>query len=287
MKNFIRQKPVTAYFILTFILSWSGIIIVSFFMGMPTTSKQFSESGPVALIPLLLGPTIVSLFMTGFTSGRPGFRELIKRLFKWKINLKWYAFAVLTLPVFLSVMLFVLSRFSTDFIPKVFNQNDKISFIITGILTGLIGGGLLEEIGWTGFVTPRLRSRYSLIKSGLILGLIWAVWHFLPVFWGSGDTYGRLDLSSFLPGLFCHYTVLVPYRIILVWLHDRTGSLIPVILMHACLTTYTSFILGLSKGGIPSFVYFGILAVFLWIIVAMILRKTNKKDRSEEKDYIV
>jgi hypothetical protein len=100
MKNFIRQKPVVAYFIFTFILSWSGIIIVSFFMGMPTTSKQFAEAGPIALIPLLLGPTIVSLFMTGSISGRQGFRELGSRLLKWKINAKWYAFAILTLPVF-------------------------------------------------------------------------------------------------------------------------------------------------------------------------------------------
>jgi len=246
-------------------------------MGMPTTSTQFAASGPLALIPLLLGPTIVSLFMTGFVSGRQGLRELRSRLFKWKINIKWYAFAILTLPVFLCVMLFVLSQFSSDFIPKVMHEDNKVGFIITGVLTGLLGGGLLEEIGWTGFVTPRLRSRYSLLKSGLILGLLWGIWHFLPVFWGSGDMNGKIDWSSFLPGLFSHYAVLIPYRVILVWLHDQTGSIIPAILMHACLTTFTSFILGISKGGIPSFIYFAILAVFLWLIVLVIVKTKNRK----------
>lgn len=277
MTNFIRQKPVLAYFIFTFILSWSGIIIVSFFMGMPTTSKQFAETGPMALIPLLLGPTIVSLFMTGLISGRQGLRDLKNRLLKWKVNIKWYAFAMLTLPVFLSVMLFILSRFSPDFIPKVMNESDKISFVITGVITGLIGGGLLEEIGWTGFVTPRLRSRYSLIRSGLTLGFVWAFWHFLPVLWGSGDANGRLDWVQFLPSLFCHYTVLVAYRVILVWLHDRTGSIIPNILMHACMTTFVNFILGISVSGMSLFIYFAFLAAFLWIIVGVIFKAEKRK----------
>jgi hypothetical protein len=37
-------------------------------------------------------------------------------------------------------MLFILSQFSSDFIPKVVKESNKISFVITGVLTGLIGG---------------------------------------------------------------------------------------------------------------------------------------------------
>ncbi|MBN2039437.1 MAG: CPBP family intramembrane metalloprotease [Spirochaetes bacterium] len=270
MKNIKKQKPLLMYFIMTFILSWSGILVTSVFMGMPTTSTQFAENGPVALIPLLLGPAIIGLLLTGLTKGKTGLFELKNRLLKWKINIKWYAFAILTLPVFLTLMLLILSQISSDFIPKVFNEKDKLSFIITGILTGLIGGGLFEEIGWTGFATPEFRSRYSILKTGLILGFFWGVWHFLPVFWGSGDIDGNIEWSGFLPGLFCHYAVLIPYRIILVWLHDNTGSMIPVILMHASLTTFANFILNISKGGLSLLIYYIILAVFLWIIVGII-----------------
>lgn len=251
-------------------------MIMSFFMGMPTTSKQFEEIGPIALIPFLLGPTVVSLFLTGCIHGKSGFHELKSKFLRWKINIGWHVFAVLMLPVLLSIILLILSQFSSDFIPKIITENNKISLITMGVVTGLIGGGLLEEIGWTGFATPKIRSHCSTLKTGLILGFLWGVWHFLPVFWGSGDINGKLDWALFLPGLFSHYAVLIPYRILLVWLYDQTNSLIPVILMHASLTTFSLFILNISKGGYPLFIYYVFLAMTLWIIVGMIFSKKQK-----------
>lgn len=275
MKNFIKQKPVLMYFILTFIISWSGVIIMSFFMGMPTTSKQFEEIGPIALIPFLLSPSVVSLFLTGFIHGKAGFHKLKSRFLRWKINIGWYIFAFLMLPILLSIILLILSQFSSDFIPKIVTENDKISLIVVGITIGLIGGGLLEEIGWTGFATPKLRSHYSIFKTGLIIGFLWGAWHFLPVFWGCGDMNGKLDWTLLLPGLFFHYAGLIPYRIIIVWLHEHTNSLIPAILMHASLTTYLFFILNISKNGYPLFIYYLFLAIALWVIVGIIFSKTK------------
>lgn len=273
MKKVIKQYPVLAYFILTFIISWSGVIIVSFFMGMPTTSTQFEEIGPIALIPFLVGPTVVSLLLTGVIYGKPGFHELKSRLFRWKINIKWYAFSILMVPALLCIILFILSHFSSDFIPVLITEENRMSLIIMGVLTGLIGGGLFEEIGWTGFVTPKLRFRDSIFKTGLIIGVLWGAWHFLPVFWGSGDINGKIDWNQFLPGLFSHYAVLIPFRIILVWVHEHTNSLIPVMLMHSSLTTFLLFILRLSKGGYTLFIFYLVVAVSLWIIVGIVLGK--------------
>lgn len=277
MKTLIKKKSLLVYFVLTFIISWAGIIFASFFMGMPTTSKQFAEDGPLALMPFLFGPTIVGLILIGIVHGKNGFKELLSRFLKWKINLRWYIFTLFMLPSILSVMLLVLSQFSSDFTPKVMNETDKVTFVITGLFLGFIGGGILEEIGWTGFATPELRKRYSTLKSGLILGFIWAVWHFLPVLWGSGDANGNVDWSIFLPGLFCHYTVLVSYRVLMVWVHDKTKSMIPIIFMHGVLGAFANFILNISVGGWPLFSYFLILAIALCAIVVIILSKDNKK----------
>lgn len=246
-------------------------------MGMPAKSADFTEDGPVALLPFLFGPATVGLVCLGLLYGKKGLREFRKRLFRWNIGFRWYAFSLLTLPVMLSLQLFVLSRFSHAFLPKVLNEPDKPSFILTGLLLGFIGGGILEETGWTGFATPELRKRYGVFKSGLVLGLIWAVWHFLPVYWGSGNTDGIIDWSLFLPGLFCHYTVLVSYRIIMVWVHEKTGSMIPVILMHGVLGAFANFILNISVGGLPLFLYYLTLAVALWIVVAVLF--VNRKEK--------
>ena len=49
---------------------------------------------------------------------------------------------------------------------------------------GLIGGGILEELGWTGFAVPTLlRLRYGVLSTGLIVGVLWGVLHFLVFFY--------------------------------------------------------------------------------------------------------
>jgi membrane protease YdiL (CAAX protease family) len=35
-----------------------------------------------------------------------------------------------------------------------------------GLGYGLLGGGLLEELGWTGCAVPRFRLRYSVLVRG-------------------------------------------------------------------------------------------------------------------------
>ncbi|MFA6651576.1 MAG: CPBP family intramembrane glutamic endopeptidase, partial [Bacteroidales bacterium] len=223
-------------------------------------------------IPTLLGPPVVGIFFTYLLYGREGLRSLLARFLRWKVPVKWYLLALFFVPVTLSLILFILSCFSPAYYPKIFSQPDKINFVITGVLTGLFGGGLFEEIGWTGFATPELRKRFGVVKTGLILGFFWGLWHFLPVYWGSGNVNGELDWSLFLPGLFCHYTVLVPYRVLLVWLHEQTKSLPPVILMHASLTAFILFILNLTEGGLPLFVYYTSFSVILWVLVIWVRR---------------
>ncbi len=39
----------------------------------------------------------------------------------------------------------------------------------------------LEELGWTGFATRRLLARYSVLATGLVVGLISVAWHIIPL----------------------------------------------------------------------------------------------------------
>ena len=48
---------------------------------------------------------------------------------------------------------------------------------MTGITLGLIVP-VFEETGWTGFVTPRLRRNHDFRATGLLMGLLWGLWHF-------------------------------------------------------------------------------------------------------------
>jgi membrane protease YdiL (CAAX protease family) len=107
------------------------------------------------------------------------------------------------------------------------------------MLLGALGPALLvgsfEEIGWTGFAVPHLRSRHSILATGLMIGVAWGAWHF-PLFWQRDSFSGALPLVILLTMLF---SWLPPFRVLLVWVHDRTQSLPVVMVMHAAVSFVT------------------------------------------------
>jgi membrane protease YdiL (CAAX protease family) len=280
-RAFIKRRPVATYFVLTFAISWGGVLALGAPHGMPTTSEQFEKLYPIVFLPYLLGPVISSVLLTGLVDGKAGLRELLSRLLKWRVNARWYAVALLIAPLLAMIILFSLTLISPAFLPAIFTTDDKISLLLTGIAIGLVGGGLMEEPGWTGFAIPRLRRRYSVMITGLVVGFLWGVWHFLPTYWGSGDSSGVLSLSLLLPPCFFYMAVLPAYRVLMVWVHDRTESLLVVILMHASLTASTLFVLAPSAQGVQLLLYYLILAAVLWGM-AVATRATDDRGRGFE-----
>jgi CAAX protease family protein len=117
-----------------------------------------------------------------------------------------------------------------------------------------------------GFVIPRLRLRYGVLTTGLIVGLLWGAWHF-PLFSG-GDVSGALSLALFLPVQL--FTFLPAYRVLMVWVYDRTESLLVATLMHASLTASTIFIFTPVATGASFLIYTSALAGAMWIVVAAV-----------------
>ena len=99
------------------------------------------------------------------------------------------------------------------------------------------------------------------------MGVLWGAWHFLPTFWGSGDSSGALSLSLLLPPCLFYVGVLPAYRVLMVWVYDRTGSLLVAMLMHASLTASTHLSSRLRRAGVPLMIYYLILAAVMWVVV--------------------
>lgn len=274
-REYIQNHPVPACIILTFIISWGGVLILGAPYGMPATSQAFEANYPIVFIPYLLGPLLSSLILTGLVDGKKGFRKLSARLSAWRAGARWYATAVLLAPALTSALLFALSLVSKAYLPAVVTSTEKASLLLMGISIGFFGGGLMEEPGWTGFMIPRLRKQHNLLFTGLITGFIWGVWHILPTFWGSGDADGVLSLSLLLPPLFFYMAVLPAYRVLMVWVYDNTHSLPVIMLMHASLTASTLFILAPAVQGMQLFFYYLVLAAVLWLIALIIMRNQS------------
>jgi hypothetical protein len=127
-------------------------------------------------------------------------------------------------------------------------------------------------------VPTLLGLRYSVLSTGLIVGVLWGAWHLLGNdIWASVATAGDLSLALFvvLRGLSLLVGQLLAYRVLMVWVYERTnGSLLLAILMHASFAACT-FILNAMAGpgamsGSSLLTCDLVLAAAMWIVVGVV-----------------
>lgn len=260
MTNFIKKNSPLIYFTLTFVISWGVVLVLAGPNGIPVAEDQAVVLG----MALLLGPSVAGILLTGLTSGRDGFRKLSSHLLRWRVSARWYAVALLTAPLSAVVVLLARSLFSPEFAPLIFISDDKASLILMGLVAGLMVG-CFEELGWTGFAVPLMRLRYSVFATGLTVGLLWGAWHFI-MFWESDSFSGAFPLAILLVRLFSWFPA---YRVLMVWVYDRTESLLVVMLMHVSLVAAMVFFdPPLTGWGLLT--YLLARAAVLWVVVAAV-----------------
>lgn len=99
-------------------------------------------------------------------------------------------------------------------------------------IVNLIPGMIMsvgEEIGWRGFLVPELVKNSNLKKAGLFSGIVWAIWHLPGILtsnYGAADTPLAFRLVSFA-------VLVISSGVIFAWLRIRSGSIWPVVIMHA------------------------------------------------------
>src|SRR5215204_2668348 len=268
IRAFIKRHPVLSYFVLAFAISWGGILpIIGGVGAIPGTAEETTKLFPAVYLVTVAGPSLAGLLLTGLTGGWTAFRELGSRLLKWRVGARWYAVALLTTPLTVMATLLSLSLISPEFLPGFLTTSVKASMLQFGFVASLgLLTGLLEELGWTGFAIPRLLGRHGVLATGLFVGLLWGAWHFLSNIWGSGTSSG-VPLALFMPAIL--FSFLPPYRVLMVWVYERTESLLVAILMHASLTTGNILLVPLATG--TALVSWSlVLAAALWAVVAAV-----------------
>ena len=261
---FITRHPVLTYFALTFAISWGGFVLVVGPSGFPGTGSQFDALLPLVASAMLAGPAVAGILLTVLLSGTAGLRELLSRLLRWRVGARWYVAALLPAPVLAAAVLVALSLTS-----PIFTAESKAAILLAGITAGLTV--VLEEVGWTGFAVPRLRRRHGVVATGLIVGVVWGVWHLLQGLWIGGTYAGSVPLPIFVALSFLAGTAqLTAYRVLMVWVYDRTESLLVATLMHGSLTASTIFIFTPVATGAAFLIYTSVLAGAMWIVVAAV-----------------
>jgi CAAX protease family protein len=266
--GFIRQHPVLSFYTLTFAISWGGILMVVGHGGVPGNPAQLAKMIPVMVVAMLTGPAVASVLLTGVVCGRAGYRDLLTRLLTWRVGMGWYAAALLTAPLILMAVPLALSLRLPEFMPRIFAETNRGSLLLMGSVVGLMAG-LFEELGWTGFVIPRLWPRFSALSTGAIVGLLWGAWH-LPVnVLASGTPSGAIAIPSLLGTLLFSFGLLPAFRMLMVLVWDHTGSLLIAMLMHMSLTASNIILGATATPGMMSIVFNLVLAAAMWIVVGV------------------
>jgi membrane protease YdiL (CAAX protease family) len=226
---FLRQYPLTFYFLIALGISWAVVAAI--------VALGLSPSA-AGIAAITAGPALSSLIMTGICEGAEGVRRLLGRLVLWGVPFAWYLFALLGIPA-----VYVLG---TAFLPGALSSFDPLtpekwlSYLWLFPLVIVVGGPLLEEIGWRGFALPRLEAKYGPLIGTLVLGLLWAAWHYpqylMPEWAAQNGGFNVKAVTIFT-------IAVVPIALLLSWVFNNTrGSLLLAILAHASINTFSVFI---------------------------------------------
>lgn len=130
-------------------------------------------------------------------------------------------------------------------------------------LVKFILGAIPEEIGWTAFATETAVPVLGITGAGLVIGAVWAVWHWIPWYVLQGRPFGWVAGMTVL-------TILVRIIMVLIW--ARGGrSLSAAILTHAALNTAFTLTPGQGAG-----VNIWLVAVFLLPVLLLLRRMTDE-----------
>ena len=276
---FIKRHALLTYYALTFAISWGAVLGMMGLTDIPTTKAQIEAMLPVAIVAMLLGPSLSGLLLIGLVDGKEGLRDLRSRLGRWRVGARWYALALLLAPLIILAVLMALALISPAYLPGIFTRDDKLARLFLGLVSAVVTG-ICEELGWTGFVTPRLRQRYSVLATGLIIGVLWGVWHIVPMVIMPSVAYSvpfspavyiAVRTLSFLVGS------LVAFRVLMVWVYDRTQSLLLLILMHTGLTAANIIYEPEALGGSSNFILDFVTAAVFWFIVALVIMVNRQR----------
>ena len=179
-----------------------------------------------AILPgAYLGPLAAACTVTAVTEGRDGLRRWRRRLVRFRAGLRWYAVALLAVPLAMVE--------GTHDMPGV---EDSVRLPSMMVLTAyvpmlvlqLFTTGLAEEPGWRDFALTRLQQRHHPLVATLILGVLWAGWH-LPLFltpWGGPDVDGATIVR------FCVLALEMSVLITLVYNKGRQS--VPLVMLLHC-----------------------------------------------------
>jgi membrane protease YdiL (CAAX protease family) len=240
-RRWADSHPVTAFFLLTYLFSWSVWWLV-----MPLAADAGWGLRTAVHTVGLCGPTVAALLMSGLLHGRKGIGELLKRITYWRVGIGWYLFALFSTLGIGYAAIGVHSLFG--------GVTPPLSLPL--VYAQALAAGLPEEYGWRGFALPYLLKKNGALASSLVIAFFWVLWH-LPI---SPALRNPMVLGLFL-------LEVVPLTILFTWLYINTGGSILLAVLYHLVTNAVVSVLNIPE--VPSL--WAIYVCMLWLTALLVV----------------
>lgn len=267
------MKQLLTYFALSYFLSW--IIWLPLYghifglTNLPTFPFHHAIGG--------LGPLMASILTTWIFSKNEGLKNLLAKCLQTKPII--YLIVALLSPFILAFLALIISYF-IDKTPidlsGLLRTNEFPQFhFVTFFIYNLIFFGFGEEVGWRGFVLPRLQYKMNALVASIVLALFWALWHLPLFFYRPG--YETMEFAGIAGWVFS----LLTGSILLTWLYNSSrGSIIICAIFHS--TVDIAFTADIADKNVIN--YMGFL-ITVWGIVTILVFKPKNLAIQERIKY--
>jgi membrane protease YdiL (CAAX protease family) len=228
MKNH-KLGSIATYVSLAYVTSWTIWLIG--ILGIHDLTSISDDRFFWFLFAGSFAPTASALIVTAFSGGWKAVMSLLRRLIVLKVDWKVYGITFFLLPIIgitTYLGLGIDNRVSMSGIVTTAIAMMPLNALLGGIIFGI--GPLGEEMGWRGFLQDRLQGHYNSVIIAIIIGFIWAAWHF-PLAISFDDFRSGLGLWEFIV-LYPVFTILLAFTMGHLWCWSK-GSLFIAIFFHA------------------------------------------------------
>jgi membrane protease YdiL (CAAX protease family) len=161
VRRLVNDHPLVTFVVLSYAISWMVI--------------------PFLGDPIGTGPFLAAVIVLSMTQGRPGVRSLWRQMIMWRVNWRWYAFAIL-LPALTAVSSAIIAIALGADTPSSEQLGTWVEIPINFVVFLLLPlTGPWEEPGFRGFALTTLSRTHALVLAALVVGVIQVFWH-TPLF---------------------------------------------------------------------------------------------------------
>ena len=204
MKKFIKLHYLSSFYITTLIFSLLLLTLHFVFKSVGNYSVSFTQ----------LSPAFAVVFIAFISKDKTKLSGIKNQLLLKGFNIKWAIPAILIPAICIFSSSLVLSLLKIQFV----SWTGSVLFYSLNVVAMLVGC-FAEEIGWRGFLLPRLQEKHSLFVSSIIVGVLWGVWH--------------LNFTGGILGFVLYTATIIEMSVLMAWLFSKTkGSLLPMIIWH-------------------------------------------------------